>query len=355
MPQSVINLWGSVPPVVQGVLLLALGIVLLVKGGDLLVSGAVTLAHKMGIPTLVIGLTVVAFGTSAPELALNLAAALNDNSGLAFGNVVGSNIANIGLILGVAAIISPIRVNSIVIRRELPIMIAVTLITVTLMWLPHSVGGVGAADDVTLHVLSRNDGAFLLGIFLAFIGYQVWAAKSPKSVGGIEPQLEQFSEKDRKRSAGVGVVLVLIGLVGLAAGGKLSEMGAVSVARVMGMSNELIGLTIVALATSLPELFTSVAAARKGQADIAVGNVVGSNVFNLLLVLGASAMANPVLVPMHGERALVVLVGISILLWPVCRMGGKMVSRIEGALLLAIYMAVMAWEVWIAMGARGGG
>lgn len=328
--------------------MLALGIVLLVKGGDLLVSGAVTLAHKMGIPTLVIGLTVVAFGTSAPELALNLAAALNDNSGLAFGNVVGSNIANIGLILGVAAIISPIRVNSIVIKRELPIMIAITLIAVVLMWLLHSGEG-------TLHELSRNDGAMLLGMFLCFIGYQVWAAKSPKSVGGIEPELEQFSEKDRKRTAGVGVVLVLIGLVGLAAGGKLSEMGAVSVARVMGMSNELIGLTIVALATSLPELFTSVAAARKGQADIAVGNVVGSNVFNLLLVLGASAMANPVLVPVHGERALVVLVGISILLWPVCRMGGKMVSRIEGALLLAIYIAVMAWEVWIAMGARGGG
>lgn len=346
MPQFVINLWGTIPPLFQGVLVLGLGIFLLVKGGDYLVSGAVTIAHKMGIPTLVIGLTVVAFGTSAPELALNLAAALEHNDGLAFGNVIGSNIANIGLILGLAAVISPIRVNSIVIKRELPIMIGVTLLAAALMWLPAS--GTGR-----LHVLSQIDGAVLLGMFVLFILYQVWAARSPKVVGGIEPDLEAISGgDDAERSIIAGVALVLIGLVGLAVGGKFAEVGATQAARVLGMSNELIGLTIVALATSLPELFTSIAAARKGQADIAVGNVVGSNVFNLLLIFGATALAHPIAVPAGGERMLVVLLGVSILLWPVCRMGGKKVSRVEGCLLLAIYFAVMGWEVWHALSGR---
>lgn len=342
MPQPIVDLWNSIPPLLQGLILLALGITLLVKGGDMLVAGAVTLAHKMGVPTLVIGLTVVAFGTSAPELALNLAAALEGNDGLAFGNVIGSNIANIGLILGLAAIISPIRVNSLVIKRELPIMIAVSLIAAALLWLPAS----GPAD--ARHLLSSNDGAMLLGMFVVFVGYQVWAAKAPKRVGAIEPELEQISERDRQRSPHLGMALILLGLVGLAAGGRLAEVGATGVARVLGMSDQLIGLTIVALATSLPELFTSVAAARRGQADIAVGNVVGSNVFNLLLIFGATAMVNPIAVPPDGGRALIVMVGLSILLWPVCRLRGRVVSRIEGSLLLTIYLAVMAWEVWAA-------
>lgn len=343
MPTFITNTWNSVPPLLQGVLLLALGIFLLVKGGDYLVSGAVTIAHKLGIPTLVIGLTVVAFGTSAPELALNLAAAFDHNDGLAFGNVVGSNIANIGLILGLAAVISPIRVNSIVIKRELPIMIGVTVLTAALMWAP-------AAGPAPIHVLSAGDAIILLAVFLLFILYQLWAARSPKVVGGIEPDLEAISGgDDRQRSMPAGVALVLIGLVGLAVGGKFAEAGATQAAHALGMSDQLIGLTIVALATSLPELFTSVAAARRGQADIAVGNVVGSNVFNLLLIFGATALVHPIQVPPDGGRALVVLLGISILLWPVCRMGGKKVSRLEGCFLLALYFAAMSWEVWRAL------
>jgi cation:H+ antiporter len=326
------------------------GVVLLIASGDVLVRGAVALADRLGVPALVVGLTIVALGTSAPELALNLVAAFNGNDALSFGNIIGSNIANVGLIVGIAALITPLTVSASVVRRELPLMICATVATLAMAALPS----LGRDDPSIAGSFSRIDGVVLL---LGFVGSMAlivfWAKRAPKSEGAAVDQFtEEVAElraKAREKSVWLAIAMVLAGLAGLALGGRLAEKGAVEIAQNLGMSNELIGLTIVAIATSLPELATVLMAMRRGQVDIAVGNVVGSNLFNLLLILGVTAAVGQVDVPVGGWIALGMMTALSIILVPMTRIGGAIVSRLEGAVLLLLYAGYLIWEVWIAL------
>lgn len=332
-------LLGGASPAQVG--LLGGGIAMLIIGGDILVRGAVTIADRLGVSAIIIGLTVVAFGTSAPELALNIAAAVKGNDELSFGNIVGSNIANIGLILGLSALVLPLRVNNSVVKRELPLMLIATVATGLIAVLPFGSG------EWEHGVLSRLDGSGLLLGFLITMALIFWSAKKPASSGApqLEAEIAEFREAAREQSVWHGALLVLLGLAALIAGGQVSERAASAIAGAMGMSDEMIGLTVVAVATSLPELATSLAAIRRGQVDIAVGNVVGSNLFNLLLVLGVTSSIAPVDVPGGGYTALSVMLVLSVLLVPMSMTGQRTVSRIEGGLLLLIWAAYMGWTV----------
>ena len=334
-------------PIIADVGEFALGVVLLVAGGEALVRGAVGLAARLGVAPLVIGLTVVAFGTSAPELALNLAAAVNHHTGLSFGNVVGSNIANIGLVLGLSSLLKPMRVRASLVKREIPMMLGATALFIALAHLPPAVRA-GAAG------FARADGVVLLAGF----GLVFWVALRLARRTGAGDELARAvdrtpGEPSTRRSFGWSCAVFLFGLALLIGGGKLAELGAVGAASALGVSNDLIGLTVVALATSLPELSTSLIAARRGHVDIAVGNVVGSNLFNLLLVMGATAVVEPAPLPAHSFGSLLALGILSVALWPMSVTAGRMISRLEGAALLAMYFVFLGHTVVQAMGMRG--
>lgn len=321
-------------------LLFALGVVLLVAGGDSLVKGAVTLATRLGVAPLIVGLTVVAFGTSAPELALNIAAAISDNPGLSFGNIVGSNIANIGLILGLCAVVKPMTVNAQLVHREMPIMIAATALLLGLIALaPHAAQGQPG--------VARIDGAVLLVGFALFTWSMIRAAKRSESAPRNEflDDAAAVTMEGRERSMTRGWVLTLVGLALLVGGGKLAEIGASGIARSIGLSDQLIGLTVVAVATSLPELAASLMAVRKGHTDLAVGNVVGSNIFNILLVMGATGLVSPVPAPPGSLFALLAMSGLTLVLIPMSQTTNRHISRFEGLVLLTAYTGTIVWSV----------
>lgn len=261
-------------------LLLIAGLVMLYAGAELLVKGAVDLAQRFGIGPLVIGLTVVAFGTSAPELTVSIQAALAGTGDIAAANVVGSNIFNLAVILGLSALIFPIRITAQVVRVDMPVMIVV------------SVAGAIVLSD---KALSRVEGLFLcLGIigYMALSFYLARQKTSESFARQIEDRLEK-SPSSPTRPVWRSAVMVIFGLILLVLGSKALVEGAVRLARLWGLSEAIIGLTIVSVGTSMPELATSVVAAMRRQADIAVGNIVGSNIFNILLILGASSVIRP--------------------------------------------------------------
>ena len=321
-------------------LLFALGVVLLVAGGDALVRGAVTIAARLRISPLIIGLTVVAFGTSAPELALNIAAAISGATGLSFGNIVGSNIANIGLILGLCAVVKPMTVNARLVQRELPIMIAATALFIGLIAIaPH------AAPD---HPgIARIDGVILIAGFVLFTWSMIRAARH----GEGKPDNEFIDDatavtmQGRTRSMAMGWILTIAGIALLIAGGKLAEVGA----RALGLSDALIGLTVVAVAAILAELAASMMAVRRGHTDLAVGNVVGSNIFNILLVMGVTGIVRPIPAPPGSLFALLAMAGLSVLLIPMSQTTDRRISRFEGFVLLSIYTGTIAWTVRAAL------
>ena len=251
------------------ILLLVLGFVLLVKGADWFVDGASGIAAKLHIPQLVIGLTIVAMGTSAPEAAVSISAALKGSADITIGNIVGSNILNILIILGLAAAIVPIAVAKSTIRVDIPFMLIISGILLALGW----------DSTVTL-----ADGLIMLALFAAYLGYMLYMAKK----GGEE------GEEIKDLKLWQALLYTVLGLVLIVWGADVAVDAATALARIFGLSERFIGLTVVALGTSLPELFTSVTAARKGNADIAIGNIVGSNIFNILFVVGLSAMIVPV-------------------------------------------------------------
>lgn len=252
------------------IVFLALGFFLLVKGADWFVDGASGLARKLGIPQLVIGLTIVAMGTSLPEAAVSISAALRGNAEITIGNIVGSNILNILIILGVTALIATLKVADSTVRYEIPFMIVVTFV---LLWLGYTGGQVTWLEGVILWVL-----------FLLYLRYLYMMAKKGKEE---EREVEQLS------TAKI-IGLILAGVVMIVAGSNFAVEGASNLAKALGISQRFIGLTIVALGTSLPELVTSVSAARKHNADIAIGNIVGSNIFNILFIVGTTALITPV-------------------------------------------------------------
>lgn len=254
------------------VLLLAAGFVMLVRGADWFVDGAAGIAEKFGIPQLVVGLTIVAMGTSAPEAAVSITAALKGSAAITIGNVVGSNILNILVILGITSAIVTVAVAKSTVKFEIPYMIIITVLLLIL--------------GITGNQISFMEGILLWAAFLIYLGYLFIMAKNNK---------EDVEEEKESKPVWMLVILTLIGLVLIIWGSDVTVDAASRIAGAAGMSERFIGLTIVALGTSLPELFTSVSAAMKGKADIAIGNIVGSNVFNILFVVGTTALITPVL------------------------------------------------------------
>jgi len=313
-----------VPGLTLDVLLLVLGIGVLYFGAEWLVRGAARLAGSLGVSPIVVGLTVVSFGTSAPELVVCVVAAWGGNADLAIGNVMGSNLANIGLILGLTSVIRPLEVQSRVVWREMPIMLMITLA----LW------------PLTLDLeLDARDGVILLlslAAYLLFV-FQSVGSETPDVVGEYEEFIKAAGdEKSILRWA--DVALVISGCGALVLGGYCIVEGAVQVASALGVSQVVIGLTVVAVGTSLPELATSLVAAARRESDIAVGNVIGSNIFNIAAILGASSVVETMPVqPTFLSKELPALLLMSLLLFPVLRSGWR-IRRWEGAILVTAYV-----------------
>ncbi|GGY98184.1 MULTISPECIES: calcium/sodium antiporter [Shewanella] len=295
------------------------GFLILTFGAEVLVRGASAIALRLGVTPLVIGLTIVAFGTSAPELAVSVKSALAGSPGIALGNVVGSNIANIGLILGLTALIRPVGVQSQMVRRDIPLMIAASV----LVWLLLLDGTLGLLDGLLLSLL--------------LLGYLVFSYYSAD-----ENDAEEIEAGPRNPLLSLAFIVVGIGC--LVGGGVLFVDGAVALARAFGISEVVIGLTIIAIGTSMPELVTSMVAAIKGQSDIAIGNVVGSNLFNLLGILGITALVHPVSAAGFSILDFSVMLLLAILLLPLAHRGYR-IGRRDGLLLLLAYLAYMGWLV----------
>ncbi|MFW6084157.1 MAG: calcium/sodium antiporter [Gemmatimonadota bacterium] len=296
----------------------AAGLLLLYLGGEALVRGASALALRLRVSPLVIGLTVVAFGTSAPELAVSVEASLGGASDIALGNVIGSNIANIGLILGVTALVRAARVEARILKIDVPLMIVASLVLVGLL-----------SDGA----LSRLEGGLLVVGLVAWIGFT--ALESRRESEDVRREFE-LGMPSTPSGTPIAVVFVLVGLGALVVGGRLLIDSAVALASSMGVGQPVIGLTVVAVGTSLPEFAASVVAAGKGQGDIAVGNVVGSNLFNVLGVLGIAAVVEPLEGGHLDGPTLAVFVGLAVVTVPLLKTGMEL-SRREGAALLLVY------------------
>lgn len=297
--------------------LLAVGFILLVKGADWFVEGASGVAEKFGIPQLVIGLTIVAMGTSLPETAVSVSAALKGSAEITIGNIVGSNILNVLLILGLTALIKPIAVQKSTVRYEIPFVI---LVSALLM-------GIGYTD----HTVGRTDGVILWVLMLCYLGYLLVMSKK-----GIPLPEEDMPQGDKSVPVWKMLLLIVLGGVMIVVGSDVAVDAASELARIFGMSERLIGLTIVAFGTSLPELVTSVTAAIKGKADIAVGNIVGSNIFNILFVVGTSALITPVAYAAGFLVDSIVCIASVVLLW-LCVFRNKRLGRLGGLAMLLGY------------------
>lgn len=304
---------------IQFVLLVA-GFVMLVKGADWFVEGVAGIAEKFGIPQLVIGLTIVAMGTSAPEAAVSITSAMKGNAGITIGNVVGSNILNVLIILGLTAVITSVAVQQSTIRYEIPFMLIITLVLL----------GLGFSGNEITFV----EGIILWALFIVYMIYLFLMAKNKKEESG----------DSKKRPIWILILLGIIGAVLVVWGADISVNAASAIAKMFGMSDRLIGLTIVALGTSLPELVTSVTAARKGKADIAIGNIVGSNVFNILFVVGTTALVTPVIFESKFVIDTLVAFGAGVLLW-LGVMKHKELRRPAGVLMLLAYAGYFVYLI----------
>ena len=290
----------------MNIILLVLGFILLLKGADWFVDGASSIASRFGIPQLIIGLTIVAMGTSLPEAFVSITAALKSNAAITIGNVVGSNILNVGIILGITALIRPLHIQNSTIKYEMPFMILVTLVLILL--------GINTT-------ISRLDGIIM---WLFFLGYLYYIFKMSKN---------QMEETEIKQT---NPLFIPLGLICLMMGSNFAVDAATNIAISLGVSQRFIGLTIVALGTSLPELVTSVTAARKGNADIAIGNIIGSNIFNILFVVGSSALITPVPFEYHFiiDSFVAILIGLVLYL---CTKKTRVLDKKAGILLLVTY------------------
>lgn len=305
------------------------GLALILVGANMLTDGSSALAKRWGVSDLVIGLTVVAFGTSAPELVISIVSALQGASELAVGNVVGSNIFNVLAIIGITACVAPIKVERGIMTREIPLVILSALALL-------AIGNGPLLGASPTSVVNRVDGILLLLFFCIFMRYTFSQASAPANA-------DEPAEAVKTMPLWKSSLWILLGLAGLIIGGNLFVDGASGIAKGLGVSDAIVGLTIVAAGTSLPELATSVAAALKGKADMAVGNVIGSNIFNIFLVLGASATIRPLSFGGIGNFDLLTLTGACILFWLVGWFFKKRtITRIEGALMAACYVAYVA-------------
>lgn len=312
---------------IANVALLLAGLVVLTAGAEVLIRGSVRLARALGVSPFVIGFTLIGFGTSAPELVVCVSAAVNDKPAIALANVVGSNVANIGLILGLAAVVRPLVARMRLLRVEVPLVIAASL----LVWF--------LCRD---NVLSRTDGIVLLVGFLALAAYMYRTARDEPAVVKEEVSHEAAVGPARLWLAGV---MVVVGLAGLVGGGHLTVSAAVGLAKAAGVSDWVIGLTVVAVGTSLPEVAAAVVAAYRGESDIALGNVAGSNLFNLLLILGVTVLVHPMKVSdgiiLYDIPLMVLFAGLMLAVVA----NGMVVHRYEGVVLLVAYVGFVVWQV----------
>ena len=316
------------------VALLLCGLVALLFGGHGLVTGASSLARRGGISPLMIGLTVVAFGTSSPELALNMVAVTESPAGapLAWGNIVGSNMANVGLVLGLACLIRPLMVRDAALHRDLPLVLGATALFTALVFLPS------AAEQVA--GLDRRDGIVLLAGFLIVLA--LWYRAGRRDMN--DPLVTEGQRADTGRSTAASVSLLVGGLLLLLGGAWAAERGAVDIARHVGLSEAVIGLTIVAVATSLPEVATALIAVRKNENDIAVGTVLGSNLFNIVLIMGLSATVIDIPMPSGGGVALGAMCLFTLALVWLYR-PKRTLGRGWGAMVLIAWVAIMVWSL----------
>lgn len=311
-------------------LLLLIGFLFLIKGADTFVTGSSSIARKLKIPSLIIGLTIVAFGTSAPEVAVSITAAIQGQNDMAIANVVGSNIFNILAVVGIASIISPIKVQKSTIIKEFPFAL---LASVVLMILSYDTKFQG----YDANLLTRADGLILLALFAIFMYYLVEMAITSK-----EDMNDESAEKEIPISK--SVVMSILGFIGILIGGKLVVDSASDIAISLGMSENLVGLTIVSIGTSLPEFATSVIAAKKGESDIAIGNVVGSNIFNILFVLGASATISNLQIQSMVFVDMLIMLLVTIIAYALSTTNRK-INKLEGSILTITYIIYMAFII----------
>lgn len=306
-------------------ILLILGFVLLIKGADIFVDGSSAVAKKLKVPSLIIGMTIVAMGTSLPETSVSVSAALAGKNELAISNVVGSNMLNLMVVCGLCALFTPLTISGAALTRDFPFSIIIAGLMMLLGWTGMSLG----------HI----DGIILLALFAIFLYVMVSSARKAREAS------EQGDEEEYKiMPVWKCLLFIVIGIAAIAAGGKMVVVGASDIARSFGMSDNLIGMTIVAFGTSLPELVTSVVAARKNEVDMALGNVIGSNIFNILLVLGVASAISPVAYTHENIIDTVALIAMSLLVLLFCLRPKKLV-RWQGAVMVLIYAGYAAYII----------
>ena len=315
------------------ILILIVGVALVLTGADALTGGASDLARRWGISELIIGLTVVALGTSMPELVVSVISSFQNKPDLAVGNVIGSNLFNTLIILGITALICPVSVSKQVVGKDIPWSILSSLILLVMA------SGM-ILDGVSDNQISRSSGIVLLLLFITFIYYTILVAKNDAT-----PADEQ--EDVKPAPVWKSLLYIVGGLLGLVVGGNLFVNSASNIAFALGMSESLVGLTIVAIGTSLPELATSIVAAVKNKAGMAIGNAIGSNIFNILLILGVSSTISPLTLGNITTIDLLMLLGISLLVWLFARTSYTL-SRWEGAVMIAIYVCYMVYLIIVA-------
>lgn len=322
--------------IVAYILLLVAGFVALIKGADWFVDGSSALAKRFHVPGLIIGLTIVALGTSAPELAVSTLAAIQGSNEIAISNVVGSNIFNLLGVLGVCALIHPVPVEKGIIKRDFPVSIVITIMVLlgTCFKTLFSGEWTGKAMSDVVGLVGRPLSLVLLVLFVLYIIYLIIDAKKHPT------EDDNVGEKPLWKS----IVLILVGITLIVAGGQAVVYSAKEIARSFGMTETLIGLTIVAIGTSLPELVTSIVAAKKGETGMAVGNVVGSNIFNMMFILGVSSMIHPVGVNAASLWDMLILTAVSIIVF-VFSITGRTIGRKEGIVMLLIYIADTAFAI----------
>lgn len=314
--------------------LLILGLILLVKGADAMIDGAVEIATIFGLSPLFIGLSITAFGTSAPEAAVSIKAAISSYPSISFGNVLGSNVANIGLVLGLGALIWSLTAKKSTIKWEIPFCLMISILTIFLVrddWY-------GTGDNY----LSRFDGIFLLILFFLYVSYLYSMARKDRRNFRLNTDLTNIEHSNKQIFK--ASILSLIGIAGVLLGAHFIVDNAVIIAKRLGISEILISVTIIALGTSLPEMATSLTAMKKGKSDIAIGNVVGSNIFNILLVLGITSTIQPIKFPLLASTDLLIVIGISaiLLIFGVTR---NKISKKEGGILLLLYILYITFVI----------
>ena len=324
-------------PIAAVILLLAVGFAFLVKGADFFVEGSSSIAKKLKVPPIIIGLTIVAMGTSLPETAVSVTASLVQNNELAVSNVVGSNIFNLMFVIGVCSILTPIMVQKATVVRDIPLSLGCALFLLVL--------GISGLGDKAGMTLGHADGVIFLIVFAGYIFTMVRSAMKARAAGQ-KVEIEGVEECDNMKelSYGKSILFLIVGAAAIAFGGDLTVDTASRIAIELGMSQTLVGLTIVSIGTSLPELVTSVVAARKNEVDMAVGNAVGSNIFNILMVLGISSAISPVALIRKNIIDIVLLMVFSVMVW-IFAGTRKKIERKEGIIMVVVYLVYCAYII----------